>query len=243
MSPQQLLMPSLKMDQRIFVTNPELTGNSVSDYAKELFQLQEIAIAVAQETQSARDSVNIRKRTHGATTIFPVNSFVLKAYPYTRMGKLPPTKLHLGLKGPLKVVKINGPQYTLLDVLTNKEEPPCHVSRLREYKHDEASPEPREVAMADNILWDVEKILAMNGSFSRKTELKFQVKWTGFEDQKDYTWEPWSFLRTNEVLHAWMTAHNLKSHIPKNIVESMDVDTHEVLVLEEYEVPTKKASF
>jgi hypothetical protein len=97
--------------------------------------------------------------------------------------------------------------------------------------------------MADNILWDVEKILAMNGSFSRKNELKFQVKWTGFDDQKDYTWEPWSFLRTNEVLHAWMTAHNLKSHIPKNIVESMDVDTQEVLYLEEYEVPTKKASF
>ncbi len=56
MTPQQLLMPSLKMDQRIFVTNPELTGNSVSTYAKELFQLQEIAIAVAQEanTISAR---------------------------------------------------------------------------------------------------------------------------------------------------------------------------------------------
>jgi len=84
MSPQQLLMPSLKMDQRIFVAHPELTRNSVSAYAKELAQLQEIAIAVAQETQSARDSVNIRKRTHGETTMFPVNSFVLKAYPYTK---------------------------------------------------------------------------------------------------------------------------------------------------------------
>ena len=33
-----------------------------------------------------------------------VNSYVLCEYPHTRLGALPPTKLHTSLKGPFKVI-------------------------------------------------------------------------------------------------------------------------------------------
>jgi len=132
--------------------------------------------------------------------------------------------------GPFRVVRIDesGSRYTLLNLVTNKEERPCHVSRLSAYHYDESGIDmhPNNVALADVLQFNVEAIRGMKGKFTRLKTLQFLVKWEGYPEEEN-TWEPWSNLRANAVLHEWLRTHEggkYASYIPTQFAQSNDTD-------------------
>jgi hypothetical protein len=135
-------------------------------------------------------------------------------------------------RGPLRVVEKNdlGSHYTLINLITNKYET-VHVKHLAPFDYDPRHTDPREVALRQQNEWDVEQILEMKGHFRLKKNLMFKVRWQGWTEDND-TWEPWSNLRNNEVLHQWMTTHGFAKHIPKKF-EDLGVTTDYLLLLEE----------
>ena len=221
-APYQLIMPSVTMEQRIFPV--PAVDMSMSEYSTLLMARQETVIQVAQQTQTIVDQTNKRKRAVSAAdlTVFPVNSYVLRTYPPGRMGQLPPDKLMARKAGPFKVTKIEGNNYTLLNLMTNKLEPVCNITRLSEYIYDEQRPEqaPYTVAQVDQSMWDVEEIVRISqGSFKGKdkdTKLWFEVKWVGYEEP---TKESWKLFKFNAVLHEWMRANNYTKYIPRSVLQ------------------------
>jgi len=255
-APYQLVMPGLSMDQRVL--KPTELSESIDDYTRALLEKQNLIIEVARETQNQRDASNVKKRSLGKIpTEFPVNSFVMRSYPTTRMGKMPPTKFHLNKAGPFRVVNIDdtGSTYTLFNLTEGKEEKPCHVTRLSKYEHveDGLNITPQQAALVDSMQFYVEAIRDYRGSFNAKNpkdrkqpKLAFLVKWQGY-DESENTWEPWtgkdSNIRNNAVLHEWMRTFEggkFAKHIPKHIVQvSKGSSDEDLLSFHEY-VEAKK---
>ena len=132
----------------------------------------------------------------------------------------PPSKDMPFWRGPYLVVSSLGDDYTLKD-LNNHNEFPIHVSQLKKFEYDAERTNPRVVALRDHHLRDVEKILQHKGTVKRKNTLQFLVRWAGFARSED-SWEPWSALRTNEVLHDYLREKNLATLIPASFDHEQD---------------------
>jgi chromobox protein 1 len=119
------------------------------------------------------------------------------------------------LRGPYLVVNNIGTRYTLLDLVTNK-----HVDvlfhRLHPFIYDKARMDPKEAACRDREEYEVEKILGHSGDPRMKSDMQFFVKWKGYDDPKDNTWEPWKNLRLVDKLHEYLAKNNMKNLIPKD---------------------------
>ena len=190
-----------------------------TEYARALFKRQRLVTLVAQETQNILNGEHLYERAlpqGDDPTEFPPNSFVLRSYPNGRMGRLPPKKLMAPQEGPFRVIRNIGVEYFLFNLTTQKEEEPCHVSRLVRFNHDPNHTNPAVVAQADKQAFTVESILgfARRSNFkSQKKNLYFRVKWVGYEEETE---EPWANLRTNISLHVWMRENNHAAHIPND---------------------------
>ena len=111
------------------------------------------------------------------------------------------------------------------------------MSRLSTFHYDEEDTDihPNNIALADVLQFNVEAIRGVKGTFKRLTSLQFQVKWEGYPESEN-TWEPWSNLRSNAVLHEWLrTYQNGKyaHHIPSQFVQSDDMDMDEESTVDE----------
>jgi Chromo (CHRromatin Organisation MOdifier) domain len=51
------------------------------------------------------------------------------------------------------------------------------------------------------------------GNVKRKTDLEFLVSWLGYDD-RDNSWEPYSYLRDTGKLHDYLTQKNMRQLIP-----------------------------
>lgn len=219
---------------------------SLSQYADALMTAQDTIVKVAQENQRAKDNQHFEKhkekymkhkkfadhqekinRTAENTTastspvtIYEVDSYVLVAYPMTGFLQQAraPHKFMPVWKGPYKVVSRTGASYTLLDLVTMKEEDGIHVRRLKQFFYDEKT-DPRQVANQATNSWDVERILSHTGKMYDKNRLytaqkmTFTVKWVGFEEP---TVEPFSNrqLFKTAPMHEYLRANKLKTLIP-----------------------------
>ena len=74
------------------------------------------------------------------------NSYVLL---HDRTG-LPPTRLHTNWEDPLGVIKGSNSRYTILDLITSKEED-CHVSDMKPFVFDSALVDPLDIAQRDQM--------------------------------------------------------------------------------------------
>ena len=81
------------------------------------------------------------------------NFYVLVHY---RTG-LPPTRLHTNWKGPMRVIKGLNSCYTLLDLITGKEND-YHVSDMKPFVFDSAMVDPLDIARRDQMEFSIEKI-------------------------------------------------------------------------------------
>ena len=87
------------------------------------------------------------------------------------------------------------------------------VQLLKPYNHDHTRQNPLDAAIHDRQEFYVESILKHKGSWSKKKELTFLVKWKGY-DHGHNTWESWAELRENEYLHTYLIMQGVPKLIP-----------------------------
>ena len=219
-SPAQLLFGNaIDLDRGLFTPLQDHMIESdiptaISEWAMEMIKIQSELLLQAREAQEKRDTHNIARRTPMNVTEFSIHSYVLIGYPKTSHHSGPPSKFHTNLKGPYQVVAKSGTRYTVRNLVTNKLED-FHITLLREFLFDPEYVDPVKIAMCDEQFYEIEKVLAHKGQFNKKDTLFFKVKWLGYDDEKDNTWEPWKNLRLNIRLHQYLRDKNLTTHIPK----------------------------
>ena len=129
------------------------------------------------------------------------------------MGRKGPTKLHAPWKGPMKVVNMFGNEYTVLNLVTLKEEK-VHVTSLKPFKWDAKRTDPREVALRDAGCYDVENVVSH--TYENKNKIStymFEIKWIGY-DKTSNTMEPWKNVMHTEAVHKYLKQHGLQKFIP-----------------------------
>ena len=145
---------------------------------------------------------------------FPNGSYVLVDYdPSSVMGRRPTHKLMPFKREPYRVVNSIGSRYTLLDLVQNKHEDVL-IHRLHPFRYDQEFLDPKEIAMRDKEEYEVEKVLNHEGDIKLKGQMKFLVKWKGY-DESHNSWEPWKNLRLVDKLHAYLRKHKMGKIIPK----------------------------
>jgi hypothetical protein len=130
----------------------------------------------------------------------------------TRMGRRAPTKLHTPLKGPFRVLRFEGDRYTV-ENLVNREQYIYHVTQLQPFHHDPRRLNPADIALHDNMQYIVGRIIRHQGTMRERLNLRFLVKWEGYGDEHN-SWEPYSELRHNVVLHEYLNTHRMRALIP-----------------------------
>ena len=80
-------------------------------------------------------------------TEFLVDSYVLTTCRGNK-DNVQPTRLHTKLRGPMRVIRYTGSEYTLLDLVTQKENN-FHVKQLRAFDSDPEVKDPQEIASRD----------------------------------------------------------------------------------------------
>ena len=179
-----------------------------STWMQEHMAVQDVILDLATQYQKAHDDTNRVNRTTKGTenryTDFPVGSYVLLAYPTNTMThNRRPDKLHMMFRGPYKVINRDHNEFTIENLIDGREEKKS-IFMLRPFHYDPARTDPKLVALNDyDNEFFVEEILAHEGSWSRKTQMTFKVRWLGYNDTYD-TWESWNTVKNNTEFHTYL---------------------------------------
>ena len=213
-SPAQLLFGnSIDLDRGIFVPQEERdeqnSGKPLSPWMSSMLEKQQILLAKAQQNQLEHDTHHVARHSVSEedVTVYPINSYVLVQY-HDR----PPSKLNTPLKGPMRVIAIDGSKYTLQDLVLDRIQH-VHVSKLRPFVYDPARTDPRVVANKERESFDVDRILSHTGTHRLKSEMTFKTLWVGYSEE-EATIQPWASLRDNVKLHQYLIDNNLKRLVP-----------------------------
>ena len=215
-SPNDLVFGGKVDLQGGFLTTPIVQSQNVniSTWSSEMINLQNKLVDIAQKRQIEQDEAFIQKRHENINVSqFRPNSFVLVQYPNSAMGARAPSKLHTHWKGPMRVVSNKGAEYTVRDLVQDKDIL-VHVKRLKVFEYDPLRHDPLAIAAKDYEEDEVESIIRHTGDPKRKSSMDFLVRWQGYDESEDL-WLPWSALRTNVALHTYLRANNLEKLIPK----------------------------
>ena len=212
MSASDLLFGQMiNLDYGLFIT-PEERENSTSmplqDYMIKLLAIQDSLIKAANKRMLSLDKIHLSSKS-GKQYKFAIDSFVLVRY--RKSG--PPSRLHTIWRGPLRVLKHKDSQYTLFDLITKKEKV-YHISDMKPFIYDPLHTNPQDVARRDYLEHFVEAVLDHRGNPALKSTMEFEIKWLTYDDSWN-TWEPYSNLRDVDVLHDYLSRHNLAKLIPK----------------------------
>ena len=88
--------------------------------------------------------------------------------------------------------------YTLLNLVTMKEESNIHIKRLKQFEYIEGT-DPRDIANKAADSWDVERILSHTGTIKDRNHMTFTVKWIGYEDTTEEPYSNRSLFRTDAM--------------------------------------------
>jgi hypothetical protein len=159
----------IDLDVSIFTQSSEIPRQikKISEFTSDMILMQENLIDIAMKRQLDKNLEHIRQGENSSPTEFEINSFVLRNYPKTRMGMLPPTKLHMNLKGPMKVLSFCGAEYKLLNLITNETET-CHVKFLRKFHYDPLHTDPTAIALRDRDESVIKAIISHTGQKTKK---------------------------------------------------------------------------
>lgn len=165
-------------------------------------QLRAVVLA---SRDTLKDVVEHRLQKSPETpTSFKVGDYVLVKYPTG-----PPDKLKLYWKGPYQVTSIQGQNYSIKDLLSEKTIE-RFVDQLKLFQQeDDAQPSDiGELAAIDNDVYIVEKIIGHKGNFKKANTLHFKVQWLGYplaNDESD--WIPWSEARKLVMIKDYLKDH------------------------------------
>ena len=217
-TPAQLLFGNaVSINERIL---PEqqgyVTSKPLSVITSDMLKMQHHLIGLHEKLLRKHDTKHlaIPFDTLKKIDYFPNGSYVLVDYdPSSVMGRRPTHKLMPFKRGPYRVVNSIGSRYTLLDLVQNKHEDVL-IHRLHPFRYDQEFLDPKEIAMRDKEEYEVEKVLNHEGDIKLKGQMKFLVKWKGY-DESHNSWEPWKNLRLVDKLHAYLRKHKMGKIIPK----------------------------
>jgi hypothetical protein len=220
---------TIQLNKRVLSTEgshkEEATG-TYDEYMTKMLHHQENMLKEALNFQEKQDSKKLSKlRVKDPITEYPPGSYVLMAWPITRMnpnGR--PTKFDTLYRGPYQVIKHdNKGTYWLLNIVTGRPENLKSVHSLKPFYYDPLRTDPMTIALKDfKDEYIIDSIIADNGLWKNRSNLQFHVKWFGYTDT---TWEPWANVRDNSILHDYLRSHKHANMIPKKIVkDDKDLD-------------------
>ena len=171
-----------------------------------MYNIQDTLIAQAQTASRTMYEAHIATSPHDIA-IFPVGSCVL-----ARCTTQPPTRLHTLWRGPFQVVSIHNSDYTMLDITTKKHKD-LHISNLKQFVFNPKHADPADIARRDYMEFLIESIIQHQGNSRRKTQMRFLVKWTDFDNSYN-TWESWKSLCLTDDLHRYLRLNGMSKIIP-----------------------------
>jgi transposase InsO family protein len=216
-SPAQLLFGNaVDLDRGLYspvklMESTSTSENNLREWYDKMLSHQTTLLKIARDIQQEKDKVHLASNSPENPTSYRIGSYVLARYPNTKMGHVAPTKLHTPWKGPLRVVSSDGARYTVQNLVTLKNED-FHVTDLKEYLYDPQTSSPEQVALSDSQSFIIERVIRHKGNPNKKKTLFFKVKWA---HELNETWEPWSNLRTNAIVHNYCKENKLKRLISK----------------------------
>ena len=189
----------------------------MDSWINSLIQGQQSIISLVQKNLGKQRERHLTQVMGGEVVEFPIGSFVLVEHTQSNLRRGPKSKLLPFLKGPMKVISINGDKYLLRNLVTRRDKE-YHIKRLFEYRYDPSTLSPLKVACKDSgEQFPVEYIEKARGSFKDKTKMEFLVHWIGHDEP---TWEPWKNVRTTHACYYFLKNHpneKYREMIPKNI--------------------------
>ena len=217
-SPAQILFGNaIDLDRNILFTQTLPPRNDreiqLSEWVGNMLISQNKIIHTAQQTQLQHDVEHLQSKPD-KPTVFETQSLVLVAYPMTRMGQHPPTKLHTNWRGPLRVIGRDIDEYQIENLNTHAIEK-VHVSRLKQFDHDERI-NPVHTSYGDNDEFVIEEVLEFRGDKKgTREQIEFLIKWEGYDSSQN-TWEKasnHSLMKVQKVIDFCVT-NKLKRLIP-----------------------------
>ena len=214
--PAQLIFGNaINLDRSILLPNKvsDHDHSNKSEYVRNLIIYQTYAMEAARKAQMKTDFEHVVQRGASVVTEFRVGSYVTLEYPEASVPRAP-TKLVARRAGPFQVHSSSGADYEIRDLQSDKLSR-VHIKRLRAFVFDETRVDPASIVAADRSEFLVETVLEHSPTLNvtrRRSELVFKIRWMGYGPEHD-SWEPWSELRANDIVHAYMRAHGMGSII------------------------------
>ena len=213
-SPAQLLFGNaIHLDRGVLLPQVErpLDTDPISTEMARMLALQDNLIKIAQTTLIIADEEHMAEYTQ-AHTEFQSESYVLVRYRGS-LNNAPPSRILTKWKGPMRVIRNSGSEYTLYDLIRHKEYK-YHVKDIKQFIFDPLLVDPLQVAAKDYEEYFIDHVIKHIGNPKRLTSLEFYVHWTGYDESED-SWVPWKNIRETEALHIYLRKMNLQKLIPK----------------------------
>jgi hypothetical protein len=171
-SPAQLLYGNaINMDDGILIPRGDINlipENITTASAKMLKMQEELMKISADILKEADDAHNATQKSN--VTIFEEGSYVLAS-----QRTQPETRMHTLWRGPFRVLRNRRKEYTLLNLVTQKETR-YHMSQLKHFHFDPLRTDPLDVARRDYLEFFIEEIIDIRGQTSNYGSLEFEVK-------------------------------------------------------------------
>ena len=217
-APMMLINVDMNLDRNILHAATTQQVESLGAYTAGLLTRQRMLVQVAQENQVELQRMHVHSESPSLDEMaaqFPVNSYVLVAYP---AGSRPDNKLMAHWQGPMQVVSFSGAMYEVRNLVTMKTMS-VHIKRLKAFVSSEDR-SPESIAFAEAGVWEVRTIHDhRQPNRSSRVGLQLLVEWSGHPARADYTWEGWNaeLARTGPVLDYCRMTPALRRFIPKGL--------------------------
>jgi hypothetical protein len=183
----------------------------LSEWMGKMLRNQTLLIKLAQDDLDARDYKHISSnRLIGPRTDFPAGSYVLMSPPEGKS-----TKLSSPWHGPYRVVTSFNDTLTIQNLVNHKDRK-VHIKQVKPFDYDPVSMDPKTIALRDYQEFEIDKIINHTGDPKHRTQMTFLVRWLGYTESDDI-WVDWNELKGTEQLHLYLSEHNMKQLLPRNL--------------------------
>jgi Chromo (CHRromatin Organisation MOdifier) domain len=206
LSPAELKFGTLNYNK--FQLPPPLQPGS--DYASLVQQLNNNLAIV----RSITDNYHLHLRSQRTSTSQQQNKFqpgdLILWNPREQPTSLRSTKLAPKLLGPYSVTTQHKNTVKCEHVITSQKMI-FHADRITPFIG--SLNDAKHAALLDRDEYTIQHISAHRGTFNNKRQLKFLVRWDGYDETND-SWEPWSELMHTQPLHHYLRNIGMSQHIP-----------------------------
>ena len=205
-TPAEIVFPNgAQIDRAILFDSNEI---AVSAYIRDMHIAQRRIIAVAEQKLRTRDRVKMDSRAGINEPVFEDGSYVLVQHRDNSLRSGPKSKLLPYKAGPYQVLhKLDRGMYTLRDLITQKAKD-YHVSKLSEFRYDERTSQPINVAATDSFdQFIIERVVEMRGRpKGNKSQIAFKIRWAGLQPADD-TWLSWHDSFRTTAVQMFLSNH------------------------------------